>query len=79
MAHEASHWLTIMRLVGVGLGVSIAPSCVRSITTPGVRCVPLRGVSVLSELALVHRVDEDRPMVHAFEGEALAHRRRQSP
>ena len=66
VAHEASHWLTILRLVGAGLGVSIAPACVRYISPPGVACVPLPESRVVSELELVHRVGEDRPMVHAF-------------
>jgi DNA-binding transcriptional LysR family regulator len=66
IAHEASHWLTILRLVGAGLGVSIAPACVRHISTPEVACIPLRETRVVSDLDLVHRADEDRPMVHAF-------------
>ena len=28
IVQEASHWLTILRLVGAGLGVSVAPACV---------------------------------------------------
>ncbi|MFZ0091059.1 MAG: LysR substrate-binding domain-containing protein [Solirubrobacteraceae bacterium] len=66
IAHEASHWLTILRLVGAGLGVSIAPACVRHIATPEVACVPLQEARILSDLELVHRVDEHRPIVHAF-------------
>jgi DNA-binding transcriptional LysR family regulator len=66
IAHEASHWLTILRLVGAGLGVSIAPACVRHIAIPEVACVALREPSVVSDLELLHRADEDRPMVHAF-------------
>lgn len=66
IAHEASHWLTILRLVGAGLGVSIAPACVRHITTPDVACVPLDETWVTSDLELLHRAGEHRPMVHAF-------------
>jgi DNA-binding transcriptional LysR family regulator len=66
IAHEASHWLTILRLVGVGLGVSLAPACVRHIQSPGVVCVPLRETHVVSDLELLHRAGEHRPMVHAF-------------
>jgi DNA-binding transcriptional LysR family regulator len=78
IAHEASHWLTILRLVGAGLGVSIAPACVRHIATADVSCVALRGAPVVSELEFMHRVDEHRPIVHAFgeiaiqQGEARA-------
>jgi DNA-binding transcriptional LysR family regulator len=66
IAHEASHWLTILRLVGAGLGVSIAPACVRHIATADVSCVTLRETAVVSELEFMHRAGEHRPMVHAF-------------
>lgn len=72
IAHEGTHWLTILRLVGAGLGVSLAPACVRHIATPGVACVPLRDTRLLSELALVHRREESRPIVHAFRAIATA-------
>jgi DNA-binding transcriptional LysR family regulator len=66
IAHEASHWLTILRLVGAGLGVSIAPACVRHIAIPEVACIALQEAIVVSELELVYRAEEHRPMVHAF-------------
>jgi DNA-binding transcriptional LysR family regulator len=34
IVQEASNWLTILRLIGSGLGVSIAPDCVRRIASP---------------------------------------------
>lgn len=71
VAHEASHWLTILRLVGAGLGVSLAPACVRAIAAPDVACVPLVEGRVRSEVALLHRTGETRPMVHAFAAIAL--------
>jgi len=66
IAHEASHWVTILRLVGAGLGVSIAPACVRHVATTEVACVPLEETQVRSLLALFFRAGEHRPMVHAF-------------
>jgi hypothetical protein len=39
---------------------------VRHIATPEVACVPLQEARVLSDLELLHRAGEDRPMVHAF-------------
>jgi DNA-binding transcriptional LysR family regulator len=33
---DAPQWPTVLRLVAAGLGVSLAPSCVARITTPGV-------------------------------------------
>lgn len=67
VAHEATHWLTIVRLVGAGLGVAIAPECVRTVAGPDVRCLALPEARVRSEVALVHRTGERRPMVAAFE------------
>ncbi|WP_022929331.1 LysR substrate-binding domain-containing protein [Patulibacter americanus] len=71
VAHEASHWLTILRLVGAGLGVTIAPACVRRIATDDVACVALDETRVTSELVLLHREGEARPMVDAFARLAL--------
>ena len=48
IVQEASHWLSILRLVGAGMGVSVAPACVQRIATEDVVCVPLRGVTVRS-------------------------------
>ncbi len=43
IAQEASHWLTILSLIGAGLGVSVAPACVARVASPEVVCLPLRG------------------------------------
>ena len=72
VAHEASHWLTILRLVGAGLGVTLAPACVRTIATADVVCVALEETRVTSELSLVRRASDDRPMVTAFGATAAA-------
>ena len=66
VVQEAPQWLTILRLVGAGLGVSIAPACVERIAAPDVVCRPLRGVKILSDIELTHRSGEDRAIVHAF-------------
>jgi DNA-binding transcriptional LysR family regulator len=66
IAHEATHWLTIVRLVGAGLGVSIAPACVGRIATAETACIPLRETHILSELAFLRRSDDARPIVQAF-------------
>jgi len=66
IAHEATHWLTILRLVSAGLGVSIAPACVRHFATPDVACIPLQQTRIVSNIELLNRANEDRPMVHAF-------------
>ena len=66
IVQEASHWLTIVRLVGAGLGVSIAPACVRRITSPDVVCVPFRDTAVVSNVELALFVGERRPIVERF-------------
>jgi DNA-binding transcriptional LysR family regulator len=66
VVQEAPQWLTIMRLVGAGLGVSIAPSCVQQIAAPDAVCLPIRGAKVLSTIDLAYRISEDRPLVKSF-------------
>jgi DNA-binding transcriptional LysR family regulator len=66
IVQEASHWLSILRLVGAGLGVSVAPSCVRRITAEDVVCVPLRGATVTSAVELAWRAGDQRPIVRQF-------------
>ena len=70
----ASHWLTILRLVGTGIGVSIAPASVRQIASPDSVCIPLRGVKELSQIQLAWRKDEAGPMIDHFAHIAQHHR-----
>jgi DNA-binding transcriptional LysR family regulator len=66
VVQEAPQWLTIMRLVGAGLGVTIAPACVRQLAAPNVACVNLRGATVKSDIELAYRISEDRAVVEAI-------------
>ncbi|HMF53646.1 MAG TPA: LysR substrate-binding domain-containing protein [Edaphobacter sp.] len=66
VVQEAPQWLTILRLIGAGLGVSIAPACVRQIAGPSVSCPALRGARVMSDIELAFREGEDRAVVAAF-------------
>ena len=66
VVQEAPQWLTILALVGAGLGVSIAPACVRRIAEPNIVCPSLRGAHVTSDIELAYRSTEDRAIVHAF-------------
>lgn len=71
VVQEAPQWLTIMRLVGAGLGVSIGPACTERIVTPEVVCrrlrVPVRvRSSVRSDIELAWRGGDNRPIVEAF-------------
>ncbi len=66
VVQEAPQWLTILRLVGAGLGVTIAPACVEQIAAPGVVCRRLRKTAVRSDIELAYRLGEERSIVKAF-------------
>jgi DNA-binding transcriptional LysR family regulator len=66
IVQEAPQWLTVLRLVGAGLGVSIAPACVEKIAAPDAVCVRLSRLRVRSAIELAWRSGEDRAIVTAF-------------
>jgi DNA-binding transcriptional LysR family regulator len=66
VVQEAPQWLTIMRLVGAGLGVTIAPACVKQIAAPNLVCLSLRNAMVQSNIELAYRTGEDRAIVEAI-------------
>jgi DNA-binding transcriptional LysR family regulator len=66
IVQEASHWLTILRLIGAGLGVSVAPECIRTIASPDVVCLSLRHTKVSSSIELASLVGESRTIVERF-------------
>lgn len=66
IAQEASHWMTILSLVGAGFGVSVSPACVARIASREVVCVPMRGTKVMSHIELAWLTGESRPIVKAF-------------
>ena len=72
VVQEAPQWLTLLRLVGAGLGVTIAPACVRQVATPGVVFLRLRGADVSSDIELAYRAGDERPIVRAFTSIATA-------
>jgi DNA-binding transcriptional LysR family regulator len=66
IVQEASHWLTIVNMIGAGFGVSVAPACVGRIASSSVVCLPLRGAKVMSHIELAWMEGESRPIVEAF-------------
>jgi DNA-binding transcriptional LysR family regulator len=66
VVQEASNWVSILQLIAVGFGVSIAPECVRSVAMEGVVCLPLRGATEVSNVELAYRKGETRPIVQSF-------------
>ena len=76
IVQEASHWLTILRLIAAGQGVSIAPACVRHIASAEVVCLPLRGAKAVSNIELAWLAGDSRPIVERFKQIAESTRRR---
>ena len=72
VVQEASNWLTILRLIGAGLGVTIAPACVRKIASAEVVCLPLRGAKAVSNIELAWPAGESRPIVDRFRQIAMS-------
>jgi DNA-binding transcriptional LysR family regulator len=72
VVQEGPQWLTILRLVAAGLGVTIAPECVRQIASPDVVCLELKGTKARSEVEIAWRHGEERPLVHAFASACLS-------
>jgi DNA-binding transcriptional LysR family regulator len=66
IVQEASDWLTILRLVGAGFGVSVAPSCIRRMSSPGIVCLPIRGTKVISSIEIAWMKADARPIVEHF-------------
>jgi hypothetical protein len=58
--------MSILQLVGAGLGVTIAPACVRRIATPEMACLTIEGTSLRSQIELACFVGESRPIVTRF-------------
>jgi DNA-binding transcriptional LysR family regulator len=73
IVQEASNWLTILRLIGAGLGVSIAPACVSRIASPEVVCLPIEGSKLVSRIELACFKAETRPIVKRFAQIVAAH------
>lgn len=66
IVQEAEQWLTVLRLVGAGLGVTVAPACVAGIAHADVACRPLIPVGGQTQLDLVYRKDTVNPLVGGF-------------
>jgi DNA-binding transcriptional LysR family regulator len=66
VVQEAPQWLTIMSLVGAGLGVTIAPACVMKLNVPNTVCRGLRPKTAETHLELAYRRGEVRPIAQAF-------------
>lgn len=66
IVQEAPQWLTVLRLVGAGLGVTIAPASVEQIQDAGVVCRKIAPNGALTSIDLVVRKDGTSPLVDGF-------------
>ena len=66
IVQEAPQWLTILQLVGAGIGVTIAPRCVVQIATKSVTLVELEGVTARSDIELAFRTAEVCAFTNGF-------------
>jgi DNA-binding transcriptional LysR family regulator len=65
IVQEATNWVTVFHLVGAGVGVTIAPASAADIRPQTVVAVPLVS-SARSEVQLVTRAGDDRPVIRNF-------------
>jgi DNA-binding transcriptional LysR family regulator len=65
IVQEAPHWVTILSLVGAGLGVTIAPECIRKIAPHTVLCRTISGRHTTA-VDLAYRREENNPVAREF-------------
>jgi DNA-binding transcriptional LysR family regulator len=65
IVQEGTSWVTVFHLVGVGVGVTIAPASAAEIRPATVVPIPLTG-DARTEVQLVTRTGDDRPVVRNF-------------
>ncbi|QOY92170.1 LysR family transcriptional regulator [Paludibaculum fermentans] len=66
IVQAAEQWLTVLRLVGAGLGVTVAPASVAGIAHADVVCLKLTPQGGATHLDLVCRRDVSNPLVGGF-------------
>lgn len=66
VVQEATTWATVLHLVGVGLGVTVAPESATLAAPDSVVLLPLDNDEHRSELHWAMRVDDDRAILRAF-------------
>jgi DNA-binding transcriptional LysR family regulator len=72
IVQEAPQWPTVVRLVGAGIGVSIAPACVAELAMPGVVFRPLQS-DARTTVDLAVPAGAINPLVTNFRLKARAH------
>jgi DNA-binding transcriptional LysR family regulator len=66
VVQEASNWVTLLHLVGAGLGVTLAPQSATEQPPENVRVIPLRDATSTSEVQLIRRAGDTRAVLDNF-------------
>ena len=66
ISQEANAWLSIMGLVEGGFGITIAPESTQATYPPAIACRPLVGTNARARLVLVHRREDNNPLISRF-------------
>ena len=66
IVQEAPQRLTILRLIGAGLSVTIAPACVQGISALEVVCRNLTPSGAATNIELAYREDQGSPLAQPF-------------
>ncbi|HWK66906.1 MAG TPA: LysR substrate-binding domain-containing protein [Rhizobiaceae bacterium] len=63
---QAAHFVTIVSMVAIGLGVALVPQSCRCLDLPGVCYRPLAGNDVKADLAVAYRRSDPSPISRTF-------------
>ena len=64
--HEVRHWLSVLSMVSLDLGVALVPASLQRVGLPHLAFKPLRGDHPLSEMLAMWRREPDNPLVRAL-------------
>lgn len=65
--HEVRHWLSVVSLVSLGMGVALVPAALKNSAIPGAVFVPIENTTARSEVFCVWRTADDSAAVLAFQ------------
>ena len=64
--HEVRHWLSVLSMVSLGLGVALVPASLQRVGLPHLAFKPLRGAHPASEMLAMWRRAPDNPLVRTL-------------
>lgn len=66
ITHESNAMQTVLTLVECGLGISVAPSCIRHLNSEGCICIPLKSVTEGVALEVHYKTKPEQKAVQNF-------------